>query len=48
MLVTTTIGIPPDLFIKTVKYGINRSQVSRDALIKECERIEREEGNQTL
>ena len=44
MLVTTTVGITPDTYEKTVKHKINRSKVCREALEKECERFEKETG----
>lgn len=42
MLVVTTVGIPPDTYELTVKHKVNRSKVCRDALAKECERLEKE------
>jgi hypothetical protein len=38
--ITTTIGIPPDMYNKCIELGINRSKFCREALSKEIARIE--------
>jgi len=43
-MVTASVNLPYALWEKSHRYKINRSAVARQAIAKECERIEKEIG----